>query len=228
MTVADAVQPRLLHTQAGDLAVEVYRLRLRGREWTVLHTGAILTFEDEQRLLSETNRPPYGVVLWPAAIALAHEIGARRDALGGRSLLELGAGTGLPGIVAASLGASVVQTDKHALTLSVCRDNGRLNGVESIDYRQADWAQWDDNARYDWIIGADVLYAERMHPHLRRILEVNLAPGGRVLLADPFRSASLRLLEALEKDGWRIEITKWNVGEDGEPGPVGVFELTPR
>ena len=216
-----------LRSAAGGLAVEEYRLRLAGREWTIVHTGAILTFEDEQRLLSETNRPPYGVVLWPAAIALAHEIGARAGEFRGRSLLELGAGTGLPGIVAASLGAAVVQTDKHELTLAVCRDNGRLNGIDSIEYREADWAHWDDAAQYEWIVGADVLYSETMHPHLRRIFESNLATGGRILLGDPFRSASLRLLEALERDGWRVEMTKWNVGDDEEPRPVGVFELTP-
>jgi predicted nicotinamide N-methyase len=212
----------------GDLPVEEYRLRVAGREWTILHTGAILTFEDEQRLLSETNRPPYGVVLWPAAIALAHEVGVRGEAFRARSVLELGAGTGLPGIVAASLGAKVVQTDRHELALSVCRDNGRLNGIHAIEYRQADWAQWDDPTRYDWIVGADILYSAAIHPHLRGILESNLAAGGCVLLADPFRSASLRLLEALEQDGWRIEMTKWNVGEDGAPRSVGVFELRPQ
>jgi hypothetical protein len=65
-----------------------------------------------------------------------------------------------------------------------------------------------------------------MHPHLRRILASNLAPGGRVLPSDPFRAASLRLLEALEEDGWAITIAKWNVWEES-PRPVGVFELAP-
>ena len=166
-------------------------------------------------------------MLWPSAIALAHEIGARADAFRDRSVVELGAGTGLPGIVAASLGAHVVQTDKHELTLTVCRGNGRLNGIDAIEYRQADWAHWDGRRRYDWIIGADVLYSETMHPHLRRLFESRVAPGGRVLISDPFRSSSLRLLEALEKDGWRVVMTKWNVGEEGASRPVGVFELTP-
>lgn len=71
------------------------------------------------------------------------------------------------------------------------------------------------------------LYGEAIHPHLRRIFESGLAPGGRVLLSDPFRRASLRLLEALEADGWRIGLTKWNVGHDASPRPVGVFELEP-
>lgn len=66
-----------------------------------------------------------------------------------------------------------------------------------------------------------------MHPHLRRIFGSNLAPGGRVLLSDPFRAVSLRLLEGLEADGWRITLSKWNVGEEATPRPIGVFELVP-
>jgi predicted nicotinamide N-methyase len=218
--------PRSLHTTAGELPIHEYRLRLGGREWSVLHTGAVLSFDDEQRFLREQReRVPYGVVLWPAAIALAHEVASRADALRGAAVLELGAGTGLPGIVAASLGARVVQTDRQELALSVCARNGERNGVRSAEHRLADWTSWDDARRYDYILGSDVLYAERMHPHLRRIFAANLAPGGRVLLSDPFRAMSLGLLEAMEGEGWKITLAKWSVGEDANPRPVGVYEL---
>jgi predicted nicotinamide N-methyase len=204
-----------------------HHLELGGRTWLIRHTGAILSFLDEQRFLGiAEGRPPYGVALWPSAIALAHDLAARAGSLRGLHMLELGAGTGLPGIVAASYGARVVQTDGNERALDVCRVNGAANGMTGIDYRLADWTTWTDTARYDVLLGADVLYAERQHPHLRRIFETNLAPGGRILLSDPFRSPSLRLLEALESDGWTIEISKWSVGEDVAPRPIGVFELT--
>ena len=109
--------PHVLSTTAGDLPLQEYRLALGGREWTILHTGAILSHDDEERFLrGDQPRLPYGIALWPAAIALAHEIAAR--SLSGMRLLELGAGTGLPGIVAATLGARVVQTDKNAAALA--------------------------------------------------------------------------------------------------------------
>ncbi|MDF1505047.1 methyltransferase domain-containing protein [Roseisolibacter sp. H3M3-2] len=215
----------MLETTAGDFPLQEYRLRLGGREWSVLHTEALLSFQEEQDFLGERRALPYGVVLWSASIALAHDVAARAADLRGRTVLELGAGTGLPGIVAASLGARVVQTDKQAVALAVCRRNGARNGVAGVEYRQADWDAWTDAARYDWILGADVLYADGMHDRLRRIFDANLAPGGRLLLADPFRPLSFRLLEAMERDGWTVGLSRWTIGEGEEARRIGVYEL---
>lgn len=215
-----------LHTSAGEFPLQEYRLGLAGREWTILHTDAVLSRDDEAQFLRERKtRLPYGVVLWPAAIALAHDVLTRADDFLGRKVLELGAGTGLPGIVTATLGAWVVQTDRDELALSVCRRNARQNGVANLEYRRADWTEWDDSRRYDWILGSDILYGEPMHPHLLRIFEQNLAPNGRILLADPFRAVSLRLLETMEAQGWSIALSKWTVGEEADPRSIGIFEL---
>ena len=219
--------PTVLHTTAGDVALHEYRATFGGHAYRILHTGAVLTFLDEQILLSEREtRLPYGVALWPGAIALAHEIVARPEPPRGLRVLELGAGTGLPGIVAAKLGAHVVQTEKQPAALSLGRLNAERNGVRIVEHRLADWAAWDDANRYDWIIGSDILYAAAMHPHLTSIFESNLAPGGRVLLSDPFRRSSFGFLESLEAAGWKVSIGRWRVGVEDEDSPVGVYELS--
>jgi predicted nicotinamide N-methyase len=219
--------PTVLSTTAGEVPLEEVRLELEGRVWNVLHAGAILSHDDELRML-DGGQPalPYGIVLWPSAIALAHEVASR--SLAGLRVLELGAGTGLPGLVAASLGARVVRTDRQPVALHVCEKNAERNGIAAIEHRSADWTAWDDPARYDLILGSDILYSDALHPHLRRIFDTNLAPGGRVLIGDPFRRTSLALLEAMEASGWWVSMSKWTVGVVPPPRDVGVFELGRR
>lgn len=223
--VATDAGTELLRTTAGDFPLEEVRLAVDDREWKILHIGAILSKEDERRfLVEEERRIPYGVVLWPSAIALGHEVASRT--LAGKRVLELGAGTGLPGIVAAARGGRVVQTDRHQVALHLSRRNAERNGVASIEHRVADWTAWTDRGRYDCILGADILYGEELHAPLRAIFEANLAPGGEILLADPFREQSFALLERMEADGWTVTMSKWTVGITPPPRPVGVFRLT--
>lgn len=218
----------ILRTSVGNFPLNQYCLRVGGREWKILHVSSVLSHEEESKFLLELSEQlPYGVTLWTASIALAHDVASRSMQFSEARVLELGAGTGMPGIVAATHGARVVQTDRNELAMSVGKRNIMLNGVETIEQRVVDWTDWNDDGKYDWILGSDILYGKDMHPHLRHIFESNLAPGGRILLSDPFRSTSFNLLEALEADGWSIKISKWNIGEESAPRPIGVFEISP-
>lgn len=210
---------------AGDTPLEEIDVTLDGRTWSILCAGALISREQEVAFFRARKAVPhpYGTMLWPAALALADDL-ATRD-LAGKRILELGAGTGLPGLVAASRGACVVQTDHQEPVLHVCRLNAARNGITTIEHRAGDWTSWDGAERYDVILGADILYAECLHVHLRRIFEANLVPRGTLLVADPFRDTSVRLLEAMQADGWRIAMDKWSVGIGPQSRPVGVFTL---
>lgn len=201
-----------------------FRLPVAGRECSVLYRRALVTWLDEQIYLGQDESKQYGVVLWPASIALALEISERAVEFRGRRVLELGAGVGLPGIAAAAVGADVVQTDRDESALALSRENAERNGV-AIESRALDWAAWSETGRYDWVIASDILYRASLHEQLRGIFESVSAAGGRLLVADPIRASSLRFLQALETDGWTVGMNQWAIGEGEDRRTIGVFDL---
>jgi predicted nicotinamide N-methyase len=214
-----------LHTSIGDFALREYRLTLGDRSWSFLHTGAIVTMAQEQEYLArEQDQLPYGAMLWPASIALTHDLVARAEQLRDKRVLELGAGTGIPGIVAASLGAKVLQVDRSEVALHLCRLNAQRNGALGVEARAAEWETFHSDEPFDFIVAADVLYVTTMHDRLRALCDAYLAPGGTALFSDPFRAQSLPMLEAMEQSGWRVSLAKWSIEVDSGKRTIAVYE----
>ena len=190
-----------------------------------MHTGGVFTVDQERRYLAlERERLPYGVMLWPASIALAHELIARGASLRGKRVLELGAGIGMPGLVAASFGAEVLQIDRNEVALHVCAMNKERNHASNVEVREAEWETFHSEEKFDLILGADVLYVTTMHDRLRAICDAYLAPQGTALFSDPLREQSLPMLEAMEATGWRVSLAKWSVEVEGGARTIAVYE----
>ncbi len=207
-----------------------YPLALAGREWSVLNTKLIFTRDEELDYFARAKTGlPYGVALWPSCLALAHELASRAENLPNKTLLELGAGVGLPGLVARHLGAEVTQTDFDPMALSVCALNAQVNGIEGIECLQADWREFTAETRYDYIIGSDILYGVPLHPDLWHIFQTGLSPDGHVLIADPSRLGSTDFFDTLAERGWNIDVSDWHLDLAGEGDPclVYVYDLQP-
>lgn len=196
-----SAEQRLFDRLSLHLPVVIAEVEVGGRTWK------LASVESQDALLDvadEFAHTPYGLLLWPAAVGLGRLLAGRGADLAGKSVLELGAGLGLPGIVARSLGADVVQTDHAADALALARLNARRNGVDGIRYSVADWTTWRSDTRYDLVIGADILYERAMHFHLQQVFE--RAVAGSLIISDPVRPQAMEFMAGLEHAGWRIEL----------------------
>lgn len=147
---------------------------------------------------------PYWAELWPSSITLAHVVAELE--LGGVHVLELGCGLGLPSLVAAARGASVVALDWSAEAVELVERNGRSNGLTL----RAVHAAWGDPAAlrgeaFELILAADVLYEERNTPPLLAALGRLLLFGGEAIVVDPGRRHASGFPAAARSAGWVVE-----------------------
>uniref|UniRef100_A0A4W2FKQ0 Methyltransferase-like protein 22 n=1 Tax=Bos indicus x Bos taurus TaxID=30522 RepID=A0A4W2FKQ0_BOBOX len=90
-----------------------------------------------------------GKQVWRGALLLADYILFQRDLFQGRTVLELGAGTGLASIIAATVAQTVYCTDVGADLLAMCQRNIALNshllasGGGVIKVKELDWLRDD-------------------------------------------------------------------------------------
>lgn len=178
-------------------------IEIGGRAWII----DCVTDEDALLAAGEGRTHfPFGLMLWESAVALSEAlIASDPGALAGRAVLELGAGLGLAGVVAAGQGANVTQTDHDVAALDACARTARLNGIDGIKLAVGDWHDWRDDTRYDLVIGADVVYEPESHAAVLSILDRNLKPEGRALLADPGRTRLDEFIARAERSGWRSQ-----------------------
>jgi len=128
---------------------------------------------------------PYWAYQWAGGLALAHHFTAHPETVAGKRLLDLGAGSGLVGIVAAKAGAMVSAAELDPTGRAAIGLNATANAVavKLVDVDITGPAP----AGFDLIAAGDVFYnpdvAALMLPFLERCREA----GIDVLIGDPER-----------------------------------------
>ncbi len=177
--------------------------------------------EDEQLHL------PYWAELWDSARGIGHYLVESMGQihvsdLKFQTVLDLGCGMGMSGTVAAALGANVTFADLEPPALLFARLNS-LPWRSRICARRLNWKTDRLVARFNTIIGADILYEREQWPFLDAFWKNHLCDDGSVLLGEPGRQTGDSFLEWISERGWRLGITE--VPIPTRPRPIRIFRL---
>jgi len=192
---------------------------------------ALLRVKDLERLVDreallrdDTEEPPYWAHLWTGALTLARYIDSFID-VRDQTVLDLGCGLGLTGIVAAQKGGRVIFADKEAGAVSFARENARLNGCAQYEARSLDFTQDILETDFSLILGAEILYDRPTFPALVRFLATHLSPAGRAILADAKRTNTQDFYQQLDRSGLRWTREEVCEREDHLPLPVAIVTI---
>jgi 2-polyprenyl-3-methyl-5-hydroxy-6-metoxy-1,4-benzoquinol methylase len=170
------------------------------------------------------QRNPYFGIVWPAAIALARDLD-RRDDLAATTVLDIGCGPGLLGIVAARKGARVTFLDLMKEGVALAERNAARSGVPG-EFLCADLRDDAVLARqFDFIVASDVLYERPLVNAVFAALDRSLPPHGIALLSDPNRPTAHEFAHTARRRGYEVEEVRTTVSDEGKDVPIRMFQI---
>ena len=195
------------------------------RSLTLLRVKDLERLVDREALLRDnTEEPPYWAHLWTGALTLARYLDSFID-VRDQTVLDLGCGLGLTGIVAAQKGGRVTFADKEVAAVSFARENARLNGCARYGVQQIDFTQDILETDFALILGAEILYDRPTFPALVRFLARHLSPAGRAILADAKRTNTQDFYQRLDQAGLQWTQEEVREREDHLPLPVAIVTI---
>ena len=214
------------------------RARFEVREERFSHGGfavRVLLPRAADALIDEAEfdadeRLPYWADLWPSGRALARHL--LDNPPPEPRALELGCGVALPALALRSLGVDALATDWYDDALLFARANAERNALPPLETARLDWRHPPPDTRFPLVLAADVLYEMRNARTLADVLPEVVAPGGRLLLADPGRVYQTEFRNLAYAAGWRsAEIDRRAETSDpvtGATSTVRIFEVRRR
>lgn len=145
---------------------------------------------------------PLWAKIWPSCLVLGFYL-LKFSPVENATFLEVGAGGGLCGLVAASRGYNVVLSDLDDDALLFCRLNAIRNNLDDkITVKKVDFCKDDLGQKFNYIIGCEVLYQENIQIPFYQFVDKHFSDsaGSEALLAmDKKRAGRLFFDEAKKR-----------------------------
>uniref|UniRef100_A0A7S4Q5D6 Calmodulin-lysine N-methyltransferase n=1 Tax=Alexandrium monilatum TaxID=311494 RepID=A0A7S4Q5D6_9DINO len=178
-----------------------------------------------------------GFRVWRAALILCRYLEQEESVGGGpvrgRSVLELGSGAGLVGLLCAHLGAAAVTLSDQETVLPITRHNAELNrpSLATGAVVRVQEVHWGRDVRrvlprgsFDLIVGSDLTFFEHLHRQLLLTLLQIISEDTEVLLAHARRKREFDRWEAVFEPYFDIEA----ISTDDELRASGALKESPE
>ncbi|EQC33499.1 hypothetical protein SDRG_09008 [Saprolegnia diclina VS20] len=165
------------------------------RTWPLLQALPTDARDDENRVvliravkMRMTGQPKTGYLLWGAAVILARWVHLNRERFRERSVLEVGSGLGLSGIVAAAYSQTMTLTDYQQDTLDALQYNVDLNldaSTSHVTIEHLDWDHLDLSApKVDIVMASDIICEPSTAEGFANVVRHRLKPNGVAYLVN--------------------------------------------
>ncbi|XP_043658578.1 protein-lysine N-methyltransferase EEF2KMT [Drosophila teissieri] len=187
----------------------------------LLEPGALITLRESTSFVAQGTT---GLCTWEAALALGDYLLQHRDLVRGKNIVELGAGTGLLGILL-KLPALQLQVGQVLLTdgsepcVQLMRENISLNfpdspkeqipKAEQLNWDAVSTFPWESHAETDILMAADVIYDDSQFDALLGAMDYLYARRGsglETLLASTVRNVDTlhKFMTQLGDNGYKV------------------------
>ena len=173
---------------------ETREVVIRGRGFRFFVPANLEIFIDPDDIFHDF---PLWSKIWEASLVLA-------DFLAGmtpepeKRFLEIGAGIGFVGIVAAAFGHRMTITEINTQALDFIRANSLINQCSNVEIDRMDWNSPGIRGGFDYIVGSEVIYHEKDFDPLQNLFHRLLKPGGKMLLCSEVRKVTLEFYQRLQ------------------------------
>lgn len=142
---------------------------------------------------------PYWAKVWPSAIALVKVLQKHPSLIRDKTVLELGAGIGLPSLLMASEAKTIQVSDYDSEAVELFRKNIAHLQLQNVQALQMDWNDLPENINPEVIILSDVNYDPTQFESLTKLIQKFIHQGCTIILSTPQRIMASPFVLALSE-----------------------------
>jgi predicted nicotinamide N-methyase len=142
---------------------------------------------------------PYWAKVWPSAIALHNLLQKHPSLIKDKTVLELGAGIGLPSLMIADVARSIQISDYDSEAVELLRKNIAHLQLQNVQALQLDWNALPEAIHPEVLILSDVNYDPTQFETLTKLIEKFIHQGCTIILSTPQRIMASPFVLALSE-----------------------------